>query len=150
MPLLRRRAEVRRQHTRHLPEHLVTHRQDEREAVIALHPTDRNSHQVTMLAEDAATRDAWVAVGQAGHEAVCRALSYVAGAENDALGIVVTETEERLRELVAERRVEAQRRQVEVAVHPDDGPVTRMHFHVGIAGVNEVSGKLLTPVLDLD
>ena len=56
----------------HLAEHLRPHRQDEREAVVALHPADRNPHQVALLVQHAAARHARMAVGQARDQAVRR------------------------------------------------------------------------------
>ena len=98
----------------HLAEHLGAQRQDEREAVVALHPADRNAHEIALLVQHAAARHARMAVGQAGDEAVRRPLADVAGAEDDSLRVVVAEAEDRFRELVRERRVDAQRRQVDL------------------------------------
>src|SRR5258705_11871849 len=55
---------------RHLSEHLAAHRQDEREAVIALHPADRNAHEITVLVEHAAAGTARVPFGQPRHATV--------------------------------------------------------------------------------
>ncbi len=104
-----------RHEVRHLPEHLGANRQDEREAVVTLHPADGNADEVALLVEDAAARHTRMAVGQAGHEAVRRPLPDVAGAQDDALRVVVAQAEDRLSEVVRERRVDAQRRQVEIA-----------------------------------
>src|SRR5205809_1095793 len=68
-----------------LPEHLVPQRQDEREAVIALHPADGDAHEIPFLIEHAAARHARMTVGQAGDEAVGRPLPYVSAADDDAL-----------------------------------------------------------------
>ena len=43
---------------RHLPQHLGSHRQDEREAVVALHPADRDADEMAALIQHAAARHA--------------------------------------------------------------------------------------------
>ena len=83
----------------HLPEHLVAQRQDEREAVVALHPADRDADELAVAVQHAAARHAGMAVGQAGHQAVRRALADVAGREDDALRVVVAEAEDRIGEV---------------------------------------------------
>ena len=100
--------------SRQLAQHLGANRQDEREAVVPLHSPDRDADQVAALIEHAAARDAGVAVGKAGHQTVGGPLADVAGGENDALGVVVAETEDRVGELVAECGVNVQRRQIEI------------------------------------
>ena len=99
----------------HLPQHLGSHRQDEREAVVALHPADRDADEMAALIEHAAARHPGMPVGQAGDQAARRLLADVAGRDDDALGVVVAEAEDRLGEVVGERGVDVERRQIELA-----------------------------------
>src|SRR5688500_19271497 len=85
---------------RNLAEHLGAQRQDEREAVVALHPADRNADEMTLLVQHAATRHTGMPVGEACHQPVGGALSDVAGAQDDSLGVIVAEPEDRLRKVV--------------------------------------------------
>ena len=129
---------------RHLPQHFRANRQDEREAVVALHPADRDADEVAALVEDAAARHARMAVGEAGDEAVRGPLADVAGREDDALRVVVAEPEDRIGEIVGERGVDVQRRQVEVA-RLDDRPVAAVDLGVGVAGVDRPSPESPCP-----
>ena len=52
----------------HLPQHLRAQRKDEREAIVPLHPSDRDADELALAIEDAAAGDAGVTVGQTGHE----------------------------------------------------------------------------------
>src|SRR6188474_2175785 len=88
-----------------LAEHFVPHRQDERKAVIALHPADRDADEVALLIQDAAAGYARMAVGQARHQSVRHPLADVPGRQDDALRVVVAEAEDRLGEVVRERRI---------------------------------------------
>src|SRR4030095_7559819 len=94
----RRRA--RRLVARHLSQHFAPHRENEREAIVALHPADRNPHQIAALIEDAAARHARVSVGERGDETVRGPLADIARREADALRVVVAEAEDRIGELV--------------------------------------------------
>ena len=131
-----------------LAKHLRTHRQDEREAVVALHASDGNADQIAALVEHAAARHAGMAVGQARDEAVRGPLADVTGRENDALGVVVAEPEDGVRELIAELRVHMKRRQVEIA-RADDGPVALVNLDVRVAGVDDLRRDLLALIHDL-
>jgi hypothetical protein len=91
-----------------LAEHLRTHWQDEREAVITLHPANRDADQVALLIEHSAARDAGVAVSEAGDQPVGRPLSDVSSAQNDALRIVIAQAEDRLGEFIAVGGVDPQ------------------------------------------
>src|SRR4029079_6918152 len=51
---------------RDLAEHLRAQRQDDREAVVPLHPADRNPDQLPVAVQHAAARHARVTVGEAG------------------------------------------------------------------------------------
>ena len=134
----------------HLAEHLGAQRQDEREAVVALHPADRNADQIAVLVEHAAAGHARMAVGQARHQAVGRPLPDVAGAEDDALRVVVAEAEDRLGEVVGVGGVDPQRRQVDRLLDLDDRPVARIDFDVGVAGVDDARRDVLAVVAHLD
>ena len=57
-----------------LSEHLGTDGQDEREAVVPLHPPNRNAHQAAVLIQHASSRHTGMPVGEAGDQAVRRAL----------------------------------------------------------------------------
>src|SRR5260370_28172386 len=132
----------------HLAQHLRADREDEREAVVALHPADGDADEHAALVEDAAARHARMAVGQAGDETVGGALADIAGREDDALRVVVAEPEDRIREVVRERRVDVQRGGIEDA-RLDDGPVPAVDFRFGVAGVHHFGGDLLAAVDDL-
>src|SRR6185295_9676202 len=103
----------------HLAEHLRPDREDEREAIVALHSTDRNADEIAALIQHAAAGDARVTVGQRGHEPIRRPLSNVAGAEDDALRVVVAKAADRLGEVVAVGSIHAQWRQIDGSVHLD-------------------------------
>ena len=66
----RRRGLVTRHQLRNLAEHLDAQRQDEREAIVALHPADRDADELAVAVQHAAARHAGMAVGQARHEVV--------------------------------------------------------------------------------
>ena len=83
----------------HLAQHLGAQRQDEREPVVPLHPADRNPDQIAVAVQHAAAGHPGMAVGQAGHQVVGRALPDVAGRQDDALRIVVAEPEDRIGEI---------------------------------------------------
>ena len=84
---------------RHLAEHLRAQRQDEREAIVPLHPADRDADELAVAVQHAAARHAGMAVGQAGHQVVRRPLADVAGRQDDALRVVVAEAEDRIGEV---------------------------------------------------
>ena len=86
-----------------------------------------------------------MAVREAGHEPVRRVLTDVAGREDDALRVVVAEAEDRIREVVRERRIDVQRRQIQVA-RLDDRPVAAVDLDVGIAGVDDAGGNFSAAV----
>ena len=90
-----------RGHRLHLPEHLLAERKDEREPEIALHPANRNTHELPFGIQHAAARDARVPVRQARHELVRRPLADIAGRDDDALRVIVPETEDRVGEFEA-------------------------------------------------
>src|SRR5690242_21033395 len=115
-----RRFRLRHLHPRHLAEHLVAQREDEGEPIVALHPSDRNADEHTALIENAATRDARMSVGEARHEPRVRALTDVTRGRYDALRVIVAETEDRIGEIVRERRIDVERRKIELLC-PDDG-----------------------------
>ena len=84
-----------------LPEHLRAQRQNEREAVVPLHPADRDADQLAVAVQHAAARHAGMAIGQARDQIVRRPLADVAGREDDPLRVVVAEAEDRIREIEA-------------------------------------------------
>src|SRR5229473_7121994 len=133
---------------RQLAEHLGTNREDEGEAIVPLHPADWNADEVAALIENAAARYARVTVGETRHQTVRRFLSDVAGRQDDALRVVVAQPEDRIGELVCERRVHAQRRELEIA-RLDDRPIAAVHFHFSIAGVDDLRRNLLAVIHDL-
>ena len=87
-------------------------------------------------------------VGEAGDQAVGRVLADVARGEDDPLRVVVAEAEDRVGEVVGEARVDAQRREIEIA-RLDDGPVAAVDFGFGVAGVDDFRRNLLAAIHDL-
>ena len=130
---------------RELAQHLGSNRQDERETVVALHPADRDADEVPALIEHAAARHPRVTVGQAGHEPVRRPLAHVAAREDDPFRVIVPEAEDRIGEVVGERGVDVQRRQIQIA-RLDNRPVAVVYFPVGVARVDHLRGNLLAAV----
>src|SRR5215213_3463866 len=59
-----------RRSERNLPEHLLPKRQDEREAIVSLHPADRNADELTFAIQYAAARHAGMAIGEARHQVI--------------------------------------------------------------------------------
>src|SRR4026208_1801995 len=58
----------------HPAEHLLPQGKNEREAVVPLHPADRDTDELALGVQHAAPRDARMAVGEAGHPPVRRDL----------------------------------------------------------------------------
>src|SRR6476620_8736940 len=83
----------------HPAEHLLPQGKNEREAVVPLHPADRNTDELALGVQHAAPRDARMAVGEAGHQLVRRALPDVPGGDDDALRVVVPAPEDRVGKL---------------------------------------------------
>jgi hypothetical protein len=71
--------------SRDFPEHVISHRQNERKPEIPFHSTDRNSNQATLLIQDAATRHTGVSVGQTRDETIRCSLPDVTGGQDDSL-----------------------------------------------------------------
>src|SRR3954463_2343340 len=65
-----------------LPEHLTAQRQDEREAIVSLHPPDGNANELAVAIQHAPARDTRMPVGEARHQIVGRALPDVTGRED--------------------------------------------------------------------
>src|SRR5262249_41092170 len=112
---------------RNLSKHFCTHREDEGESKIALHPTDRNADQIDSSIENAAARYTGVAVSQACDEAGRCSLADITGRYDNTLRVVVAEAKDRISEFVAEGGVDLESWQIEVA-RLDDCPVAGVHL----------------------
>ena len=121
---------------RHLAQHFGTNRKNERETVVALHPADRDADEDAALVEHTATRHTRVAIGEGGDQTVRCVLADVPGGQDDALRVVVAETEDRIREVVGKARVDAKRRQIQIA-RLDNRPVAAVDLGFRVAGVDD-------------
>ena len=83
----------------HLLEHLLAKRKNEREPEIPLHAAHGNSDEPTLGVQHAAAGHAGVAVRQTGDQPVGSPLADVPGRYDDALRVVVAETEDRIGKL---------------------------------------------------
>ena len=102
----------------HLAQHLGAQRQDEREAIVALHPSDRDPDEIAFAVQHAAAGNAGMTIGEAGDQVVGRALADVAGREDDALRIVVAEPEDRIGEVERVGEVQVERGQIDRLLRP--------------------------------
>jgi len=91
-----------------------------------------------------------VAVSQAGHQAIRRALTHVAGRHDDALRVVVAKAEDRIGEFEPVAKIRSQRRQVDRFLDLEDRPVARIHFDLGVPGVDDARTDGLALVHQLD
>ena len=74
---------------RNLPEHLGAKREDEGEAIVAGHPADGNPDKIPFLIEYTSAGHSGMTISETCHETIRRALADVAGAQDDAFGIIV-------------------------------------------------------------
>src|SRR6185503_18899714 len=88
-------------------------------------------------------------IREARHE-VANMLPDVAGRENDALGIVVPEPEDRIGEIKRVLKIDIERGKIDRLVDANDRPVAWIHFGLGLPGIDHTRINRAPLVADLD
>src|SRR4029079_11630963 len=87
-------------HGGHFPEHCRPEWEDERKAVVSFHPANSDANQIAFLVQYAAAGHTWMPVSQSAHQTALHPLTDIAGAQDDALRVIVAKPEDGLREIV--------------------------------------------------